>query len=84
VTGVPALFGVIISNGQKDMPMDYRAVAKFSNDELSSAITAGLRERGILPDPDYSEPWFLCYSHSEADVAETLTAYEDVVREVTR
>jgi glutamate-1-semialdehyde 2,1-aminomutase len=84
VTGVPALFGVIISNGEKDLPLDYRAVAKFSNDELSSAITAGLRERGILPDPDYPEPWFMCYSHSEQDVAETLTAYEAVVREVTK
>jgi glutamate-1-semialdehyde aminotransferase len=66
------------------LPLDYRAVAKFSNDELSSAITAGLRERGILPDPDYPEPWFMCYSHSEQDVAETLTAYEAVVREVTK
>jgi glutamate-1-semialdehyde 2,1-aminomutase len=84
VTGVPALFGVIISNGEGDLPLDYRAVAKFSNDELSSAITAGLRERGILPDPDYPEPWFMCYSHSEQDVAETLTAYEAVVREVTK
>jgi glutamate-1-semialdehyde 2,1-aminomutase len=84
ITGVPALFGVIISNGGKDMPRDYRTAMKFSNDELSSAITAGLRARGILPDPDYQEPWFMCYAHSEQDIAETLTAYEDVVREVTR
>ena len=84
ITGVPALFGVIIANAHKDMPMDFRAVVKYSNDELSSAITAGLRARGILPDPDYQEPWFMCYAHSEQDVAETLTAYDDVVREVTR
>ena len=84
ITGVPALFGVIIANAQQDMPMDFRAAVKYSNDALSSAITAGLRARGILPDPDYQEPWFMCYAHSEADVAETLTAYEEVVCEVTK
>lgn len=84
ITGVPALFGVIIGNGRQDMPLDFRTAMKYSNDELSSAITSGLRVRGILPDPDYQEPWFMCYSHSEQDVAETLTAYEEVVREVTR
>jgi glutamate-1-semialdehyde aminotransferase len=84
ITGVPALFGVMVGNGQNDMPMDFRAALKYSDDALSQAITAGLRERGILPDPDYAEPWFMCYTHSDQDIAETLTAYEEVVREVTK
>ncbi len=84
ITGVPALFGVIIGNGQQAAPMDFRAATRYSDDALSHAITAGLHARGILPDPDFQEPWFLCYAHSEADVAETLAAYEAVVRTVTR
>jgi len=80
VTGVPAMFGVIIGNGEVDSPpRDYRTANSYSDDELSSAICRGLRKRGVMPDPDYAEPWFLCYALSEADVDETLQAYEDVV-----
>lgn len=84
VTGVPALFGVIIgSAGSTPMPTDYRTSCKYSDDALSNAISAGLRARGILPDPEYAEPWFMCYAHSDADVDETLEAYDAVVAQVT-
>jgi glutamate-1-semialdehyde aminotransferase len=74
------MFGVIIGNGEVDSPpRDYRTANSYSDDELSSAICRGLRKRGVMPDPDYAEPWFLCYALSEADVDETLQAYEDVV-----
>jgi glutamate-1-semialdehyde aminotransferase len=84
ITGVPALFGVIVGATAKDTPRDYRTAVKYSDDALSSAITASLRGRGVLPDPEYAEPWFLCYALSETDVDETLDIYENVVREVTR
>ena len=29
-------------------------------------------ERGVMPDYDSREPWFLCYEHSDADIDETL------------
>jgi glutamate-1-semialdehyde aminotransferase len=29
-------------------------------------------ERGVMPDHDAREPWFLCYEHSEKDIDETL------------
>jgi glutamate-1-semialdehyde 2,1-aminomutase len=38
-------------------------------------------ERGVMPDHDPREPWFLCYEHSQADVDETLNVYADIVRE---
>jgi hypothetical protein len=38
--------------------------------------------RGVMPDPDSREPWFLSAAHSEADVAETLNAFEDAINEV--
>lgn len=85
VTGVPAMFGVIIGNGEAtDKPYDYRSAARFANDALMDAIFEGLYARGIMPDPDYGEPWFLCYALSEADVDETLQAYEDAVKAALR
>lgn len=41
-------------------------------------------ERGVMPDHDPREPWFLCYSHSEADIDETLNVMADAVKEVKR
>jgi len=35
-------------------------------------------ERGVMPDHDPREPWFLCYSHTDADVDETLSVYADM------
>lgn len=84
ITGVPALFGVIIGNQTGGIPRDYRTVAKYSDDALSNAVCAGLRVRGIMPDPEYAEPWFVCYELSDADVDETLQQYEDVVASLTR
>jgi glutamate-1-semialdehyde 2,1-aminomutase len=84
VTGVPALFGIIIGSEAGDAPRDYRTAAKYSNDALSSAITEGLRARGVMPDPEYAEPWFLCYALSDEDVDETLDAYDDVIAAVTQ
>ena len=41
-------------------------------------------ERGILPDHDAREPWFLCYEHSDSDIDETLNVYADVVKEAKK
>ncbi|MCS6774711.1 MAG: guanitoxin biosynthesis PLP-dependent transaminase GntE [Anaerolineae bacterium] len=84
ITGVPAMFGVILGDADKPTPRDYRSALKYADEELSFRIVRGLHQRGILPDIDYQEPWFLCYALSDADVAETLTAYEEAVREALR
>lgn len=41
-------------------------------------------ERGVMPDHDAREPWFLCYSHSDADIDETLNVYAEVVKEAKK
>jgi glutamate-1-semialdehyde 2,1-aminomutase len=41
-------------------------------------------ERGVMPDHDPREPWFLCYSHSDADINLTLNVMADAVRDVKR
>jgi glutamate-1-semialdehyde 2,1-aminomutase len=39
-------------------------------------------ERGVMPDYDPREPWFLCYSHTDADVDRTLEVYAEIVKTV--
>ncbi len=31
-----------------------------------------------MPDHDAREPWFLCYSHSEADIDTTLNVVHEI------
>ena len=51
---------------------------------LYEEICMGLSARGVQPDADGREPWFLSYSHSEADIADTLTVFEEAVREAQK
>jgi glutamate-1-semialdehyde 2,1-aminomutase len=39
-------------------------------------------ERGVMPDHDAREPWFLCYSHTDADIDDTLSVYADIVKKI--
>lgn len=48
--------------------------------KLYDRIAHELVERGILPEPDSREPWFMCAAHSQQDIADTATALEDSVR----
>ena len=48
--------------------------------ELYEAITMELIHRGVQPDGDAREPWFLCYALSEEDVSETLNVFNDAVK----
>ncbi len=40
--------------------------------------------RGVMPDHDPREPWFLCYEHTEQDIDETLNVMSDAVDKVSR
>jgi glutamate-1-semialdehyde 2,1-aminomutase len=77
--GVPSMFNFVV--GSDIPPTDYRSYCT-TDFELYERISAGLIERGVLNDDDPREPWFLCYSHSPQDIAETLTAFEGAVRDV--
>ncbi len=43
----------------------------------------GMIRRGVFPEADGLEPWFLNAALSEEDVATTLTAFEEAVAEAT-
>lgn len=77
--GLPPIFGLIL--GVDEEPTDFRAYAK-GDAALYEELAMELIDRRVMPDCDGREPWFLSYSHSEEDIAETLTAFEDAVKAV--
>ena len=77
VTGVPPMFGILLGSNQE--PREFREY--LSGDaELYETIAMELIKRGVQPDGDGREPWFLCYALSEEDVAETLNIFNDSVK----
>lgn len=76
ITGVPSMFGIFLGSDQE--PRDFRDY-RSGDEALYARISMGLAERGVLPDADGREPWFLCYALSEEDVAETLNIFNDSV-----
>jgi glutamate-1-semialdehyde 2,1-aminomutase len=77
VTGVPSMLSILL--GIEEEPYEFRDYIKGDAD-LYEAIAMELIERGVQPDSDGREPWFLCAALSEADVAETLTIFNDSVK----
>lgn len=80
VTGHPNMFALSVGVNKLT---DQRDWAK-SEHEYYERLAAAAMARGIMPDIDPREPWFLSYSHSDADIDETLNVMEDVVRRVKR
>ncbi len=78
VVGVPSMFGILLGTDQE--PQDFRDYTAGDAD-LYERMAMGLIRRGVQPDADGREPWFLCYSLSEQDVAQTLTAFEEALKE---
>jgi glutamate-1-semialdehyde 2,1-aminomutase len=77
--GLPPIFGLIL--GTDEEPTDFRAYLE-GDAELYEHLAMELIRRGVMPDCDGREPWFLCYSHSEEDITHTLTVFEEAVRAV--
>ncbi len=80
VVGHPAMIGVFFGEGP---PREYRDVARHDA-ALYGEVVFGMIRRGVLPVDDAREPWFTSAAHSEEDVATTLTAFEDALRDAKR
>jgi glutamate-1-semialdehyde 2,1-aminomutase len=77
VTGVPPMFGIILET--ENEPHDFRDYF-LGDGELYEKLALNLIQRGVQPDGDAREPWFLCYSLSQEDVDETLNVFNDSVK----
>ncbi|MFN8427875.1 MAG: hypothetical protein U0X87_16665, partial [Anaerolineales bacterium] len=80
MTGYPAMFSFSLN---VDKVTNQREWAK-SDHNLYLELVEKAIERGVMPDHDAREPWFLCYEHSDADVDETLNVYAEIVKEVKK
>jgi len=75
--GVPSMFGIVM--GVEQEPHDFRDYFK-GDGELYENLALELIQRGVQPDGDAREPWFLCAALSEEDVNETLNIFNDSVK----
>jgi glutamate-1-semialdehyde 2,1-aminomutase len=76
MTGVPSMFGILM--GQAATPTEVRQYLR-SELQFYENIIVELFQRGIHVDCP-GEPWFLCYSHTEQHIAETLSKFREAVR----
>ncbi len=62
--------------------VDYRDAARHLNSPAYAALARALHERGIMVHPSNIELWFVSTVHTEADIDETLDAFEAAVKAV--
>jgi glutamate-1-semialdehyde 2,1-aminomutase len=79
-SGPPSMFSFAVGI---EKPTCQREWAESERDYYLRLVDAAI-ERGVMPDHDAREPWFLCYSHSEADIDETLNVFADIVKTIER
>jgi glutamate-1-semialdehyde 2,1-aminomutase len=78
MTGYPAMFSFSLGVDTVTCQRDWANI----DQELYLKLADKAIERGVMPDHDAREPWFLCYEHSDADIDETLNIYAEIVKEV--
>jgi len=78
IQGPGAMFGLLF---MADEPVEFRDMRKH-NAALYEAISTELFARGVVPDPDAREPWFLSAAHDDAAIAETLAIFAEAVAAV--
>jgi len=80
MNGYPAMFSFAIG---VEKVTDQRSWNE-SEKEYYLRLIEAMIERGVMPDHDPREPWFLCYSHSDADIDTTLTVVREAIKTVKR
>lgn len=78
MTGYPAMFSFALNTTSVTCQRDWQASDRALYLKLAEKAIA----KGVMPDFDAREPWFLCYEHSDADIDETLNVYAEIVKEV--
>jgi glutamate-1-semialdehyde 2,1-aminomutase len=80
VNGYPAMFSFAIG---RESVKDQREWGETDHDYYLRLVEAAML-KGVMPDHDPREPWFLCYAHSDEIIDETLNVMRDVVNSVER
>jgi glutamate-1-semialdehyde 2,1-aminomutase len=79
IQGPGSMFGIMFMEGEP--PIEFRDFTRHDA-ELYEELCMGLVARGVIPDPDAREPWFLCAAHDDEAIDETLEIFEETLGEV--
>jgi glutamate-1-semialdehyde 2,1-aminomutase len=80
MSGFPAMFSFALGVQEVTCQRDWDK----SDKALYVKLVEMAIERGIMPDIDAREPWFLCHGHSDKDVEDTLQVYAELVKVAKR
>ncbi len=80
VHGYPAMFSFAVGTEKVIAQRDWQETER---DYYLRLVDYAI-QRGVMPDHDPREPWFLCYSHSDSDIDETLNVMSDAIKNVNR
>jgi glutamate-1-semialdehyde 2,1-aminomutase len=80
INGYPAMFSFAVGLDKVSNQRDWNESEK----EYYLRLMEAAIERGVMPDHDPREPWFLCYMHGEHEIDETLNVMQDIVNRVKR
>ena len=71
--GHPNIQGFLITENKVEEVRDLQ----HSDDEMYEKIMDNMFQRGVWAENDPREPWFLCASHSDEIIDETLNIFQD-------
>ena len=79
IQGPPSMCGVLLTENE--------TINEFrdwndSNHSLYEEVIQKCIEKGVMPDIDSREPWFISASHGDEDAAYTLGVFEEALKEV--
>lgn len=77
-SGHPSMFMFWLA---EKAPTEYREWIEMDHD-IYNAVSYEMISRGVMPEPDSREPFFLCASLSDEDIALTATVLEDSLKVV--
>lgn len=80
INGYPAMFTFAVGKGKVINQRDWNDTEK----DYYLRIMDAMLERGVMPDHDPREPWFLCYSHAEEDIDQTLGVLDEAIKVARR
>lgn len=81
IQGPPGMPGIVFT--KEKLCTEYRHWASGDHDTYELIIEE-LMERGVMPDKDSREPWFISTAHTDSDADFALNALEDSVKAVLK
>jgi glutamate-1-semialdehyde 2,1-aminomutase len=76
INGYPGMFSFAVGKERVTNQRDWSE----TNHAFYLKLVEAAMERGVMPDHDPREPWFLCYAHSDEMIDETLNVLRDVIK----